>query len=582
MLDPDSVKNDHIGFHFHGHDEKGIYFGRLKKNKKNRLKINENIDFKTEDEDTVECKLISLNTEITPYMLIKEDQMIPYCYYKMHGTKGHCPVSEFALRLKMNGIPLSGWMTRELTNTLVKYSELDFAFEEPGYRLTTDDRKISERIRMLEDRYKKMEKTDKEIDNEIKKEEDNINNHKITLIGKNETYLKFEAETKDEKSLDEVIPILKDLYDLTVDKRAFIIAFSYSLWAPLSSIVRKKRLFFPNLVFIGLPETGKNSLLNLFLAKMWSSDENIKVTGDFRTDFSTMKNLEGSGLPIVINDLDQQGYEKLKPFLLEGAMNARGGSRGRPSLDLQNFETLRGIAISANYLQIGGQESTSRFIVHEMKETNVDKTNEWNTIAQKLEGAMYPIARFFTDYLNKNNESVEEVLGYFNNNRISVKTTIIKQGANLLMMLFQKAGLDFKIPDYLFKYEEYYEDYISLFIGWVQLSLRKMQKETNYVERDWSSHETITVKYDDSLYIQQDGSKYIVFPMAFRDFLKKYPEFPFQSMDAFAHAYPQYLKSQPRKFRIAGAEDRKAFRVLVVENMAQEPSPEPMTKEKVS
>ncbi len=567
MIDPDSVMANHLGFHFHGHKEKGVYYGEKKMDKRGN--------------EYVECTLISIDSEVIPYTLIKEDQQIPYCYYKIQGTKGHCPASEFALRLKMSGIPLSNWMTMELTNTIVKSSKLDFAYEEPGYRFPLNDKRTSERIRMLETLYKKMGMTDQEINDQIEKEENEINVYKVSLITKNETYLKFEKETEEEKSLDDVVATLKDLYDITADKKAFIIAFSYSLFAPFSSAVRKRRMFFPNLVFLGLPETGKNSLLNLFLAKMWSSDENIKVSGDFRTDFSTMKNLEGSGLPIVINDLDQQGYEKLKPFLLEGAMNSRGGSRGRPSLDLQNFETLRGIAISANYLRIGGQESTSRFIVHEMKEIDGQEASEWNTIAQKLEGAMYPISKYFIDYINKSMD-LETFLGYFNENRTAVKSTIIEFGANILMRLFQRTGLDFRIPDNLFKYEEYYEDYFSLFLGWVQLSLRKMQKETNYVERDWGSHEVITVRYDDSLYIREQESKYIVFPMAFRDFLKKYPEFPFQSMESFAHAYPQYLKSQPRKFKVAGAEDRKSFMVLIVENMAQEPSPEPVAKEEAS
>ncbi len=566
MIDPDSVMANHLGFHFRGHQQHGIYYGK------------EKID--SMGKANVECTLISINTEVRPYTLIKDDQELPYCYYRIQGVKGHCPASEFALRLKMSGIPLSNWMTLELTNTIVEESGLDHAFEEPGYRYVIDDKRTSDRMKRVETADKQMEKTDREIDEEISKN-DKINVYKIALISKKETYLKFEEKFGEERSLDEVIHTLRDLYDITSDKRAFIIAFSYSLFSPFSAIVRKRMMFFPNLVFLGLPETGKNSLLNLFLARMWDSDENIKVSGDFRTDFSTMKNLEGSGLPIVVNDLDQQGYDKLKPFLLEGAMNSRGGSRGKASLDLQNFETLRAIAISSNYLRIGGQESTSRFIVHEMKEINGEEANEWNTIAQKLNGAMYPIARFFIEYINKNMD-LETFLGYFTENRASIKSTILELGANILMMLFQRDDSSFRIPANLFKYEEYYEDYFSLFLGWVQLTLRKMQKETNYIERDWSSHEIITVRYDDSLYIQQQESKYIIFPMAFRDFLKRYPEFPFQNMEAFAHAYPQYLKSQPRKFKVKGAEDRKAFRVLVVENMAQEPSTEPLAKEEAS
>ncbi|MEM0050493.1 MAG: hypothetical protein QXW39_08200, partial [Candidatus Bathyarchaeia archaeon] len=543
------AKNDdeHAGFHFFDHgDGDGIYYGTI-----------------TQSGERV-CEPIAEKVRIVPYTVLKDGASSPFVYYEIGGNKGNCPVGEFYGKLRSSGYPLPLSMIHHLTNSLVSESRKFSAFESVGYIPQVAEKETEEKKERIREAIKgKMDEGS--VDDVI----DDISSvEKLKLVTPSETYLKFSGELPSLPSIDDIAEDLLKLYEITTDKEAFIIAFSYSLFAPLAAIVRKRRLFFPNLIFLGLPETGKNSLLNLFLAKMWGADENIMVTQDFKTDFASLKNLQGSGLPLVINDLQQSEYQKLEPFLLEGAMNPKGGSRGLPSLDVQKFDTMRGIAISSNFLSIGGMEFTSRFFIHQLTEIQEGNAEEWNRIAEKLENGMYPIAKEFLKYINENMD-LDTFLDYFRENRLSVKQTILDFGVSVLRKVFSRVAPSVIIPT--IKYQEYLDDYLTLFAGWVQLALRKMQKETNYYERDYDSRETITIRYENSLYIREgtdsEGKKeYIVFPLAWTEFLKKYPEFPFKSMDAFARAYPDSLRSQPRQFKIKGERGmpRQSFRVLVL------------------
>ncbi|MEM4066082.1 MAG: hypothetical protein QXV17_04380 [Candidatus Micrarchaeaceae archaeon] len=538
--------NEHNGFHFFDHGEgEGIYYGTVTQS------------------GELFCNPIAKKVRVVPYSMIKDGVPSPYVYFEIGGSRGNCPAGEFYSRLKSHGYPLPLDMIHRLTNALVSKSREFRAYEGVGYVPHISEMETDKKKKRIQEMIQG--KVGDEVNEVIETVPPVV---KIKLIPPSETYIKFSGDLPTLPSLDDIASDLLDLYNATTDKEAFIIAFSYSLFAPFASIVRKKRLFFPNLIFLGLPETGKNSLLNLFLAKMWGADDNIMVTQDFRTDFSALKNLQGSGLPLVINDLRQSEYQKLEPFLLEGAMNPKGGSRGLPSLDVQKFETMRGIAISSNFLSIGGMEFTSRFFIHQLTEIQEGNAEEWNRIAEKLENGMYPIAKEFIKYINENMD-LDTFLDYFRENRLSVKQTILDFGVSVLRKVFSRVAPSVGIP--AIKYQEYLDDYLTLFAGWVQLALRKMQKETNYYERDYDSRETITIRYENSLYIREgtdsEGKKeYVIFPLAWTEFLKKYPEFPFKSMDAFAKAYPDSLRSQPRQFKINSERGmpRRSFRVLVL------------------
>ncbi len=138
-------------------------------------------------------------------------------------------------------------------------------------------------------------------------EEGVCNPFEFRLVGLCDTCRKFGDAVPVEPSSEDVSRDLYEVYQLTTDKRAFVVGFSASLHAPFVALVRFRRYFFPNLLFLGIPETGKNPLLNLLGAKIWNLEENIKVTGDYHKDFTTMANLEGRGMPPIVNDLDRRG-----------------------------------------------------------------------------------------------------------------------------------------------------------------------------------------------------------------------------------------------------------------------------------
>ena len=365
----DSEEREHLGFHIYLHDgHPGIYYGHI-----------------TED-GSFECTPISLHTHIDPYILTKGKEKIPYVHYTIQGMSSHCPISEFAVRLKSFGIPMYTRETRELTNYLLSVSRIEELYEEPGYIFSENKNETYRRRKKIEETIRQALAGEENEEVETVLNGDEFVIKEIRVITPRSTPHKYEDPDWEEKNLDETLDSLYTLYNLTEDKKAFLIAFSYSLFAPFASEVRKRRLFFPNLMFLGLPETGKNSLLNFFLAKAWDMETNIKVTGDFKSEYASMFNLSGSGIPIVINDLDQNGYDRLKPYLLEGAMNPKGGSRGRPTLDVKDYETSRGIAISSNYLQVGAIENTSRFFVHVLSFGDEMRNEEWNATAERLLG----------------------------------------------------------------------------------------------------------------------------------------------------------------------------------------------------
>ncbi len=559
----DKVHDQHKGFHFICGENKGLFYGRK------------------QEDGGIYCVRIAESAEVEPFTLITQEKKIPYCRFQLFGNEGICHISDFSKQLSSRGIPLNSFMIQDLTNALARASKTKIAYESVGYYLSEHHEKKGKFVSSLKEKFSKSPLSEEELNQVISMTLDEVNDtkpwyfKKFELITPDRSIMKYEKAFK-KKDIESVAEDLKTLYDISEDKEGFILAFSYSLFSPFAWMVRQRRYFFPNLIFLGLPETGKNSLLNLFLAKMWDTETNIKTTGDFDTEFAIMKNLEGTGLPIVINDLEQGAFDKMRKFFLEGAMNPKGGSRGRPSLELQEYQSLRGIAISSNFLTIGGPEATSRFIIHYLRTTDNSKASLWNSTAERLRGGMYPIAEYFIEYLNHYIDP-ETFLGYFRGNRLEVKRTVIEMGSMILEEILRMADQTFRLPRIM--YEEYEEDNFSVFYSWINLALRKMQKEVNYYERDSNYNQIITVKPDDTFYIREENDKIIVFPAAYKKFLSENRDFPYRSMEGFAKAYPEYLKAQPRKFR--EGDDRKSFWVLIVtkiSNFAIEVDPGPVPK----
>ncbi len=508
----------HLGFHFEEYDsdsrmkEKGIYYGKYN------------------NDGEIECTALVKGTSHFPFKLIPYSMVnldgshAPYVYYNIFGQEGNCPIGQFYLKLKFMGVPLSQRQTVEITQKVHELAGGETAYREPGYVLTDGGRKLK-------------------------------------LIELVDTYRKFTDPPSGTAAPDaqEVVETLRELYARTTDKNAFMVIFSYALLAPLASTVKSRNLMFPNLIVLGPPEAGKNSLLNLLLAKGWGTRDNIRVVGDFKTDFASMSNLEGMGLPMVINDLDQRGYDNLRDYLLDGAMNNRAGSRGKADLSVQDFQVKRAIAISSNFLKIGAPEFQSRFIALIMQE-NEGNNEEWNRIALQFEGMMPVIARMFIERV-VNRVGADSIIGLFEESRTKVKESIMTIGRKFLAELFpmdDEGITSMEILHFNPVYDRVEENYFELLYSWVQIQLAKMQKETSYAVRDYK--ETVTIHLDDSFYLRDEGEKFVVFQAGYERFLKENPSFPFKSMNLFAKRYRDSCRDIPRKFRMG--EQRLSFRVL--------------------
>ncbi len=511
-----------------------------------------------------------IDAYVDPFELVKYDgSRLPYLNIRIGGREFNAYVGDLSQNLKSVGYPIySDYKIQSLTKSVEMNARNNGIYAEPGYLMYEDISRTEGENKDIVEKLSSV--TDEKIRNAmIKYIRDNHIKFKFRLIEPKMTVMKLSPQKNDLNnmpSLDEVVHDLYNLYQLTADKRAFVMAFSYSLFSPFAVYVRSQRMFFPNMVLLGIPETGKNSLANLFMSTMWGIENNIKVTEDFRTEYAAMKNLEGGGMGIVINDINDKSYDKLKPLILEGAMNPKSGSRGKATLELAQFESVRGILITANFLNLGSIEHTSRLLIHQMNIVPSDNT-DWNNIASHLKYGMYPIAKYFIDWINNNMDAVQ-FLDYFKDSRLEVKRTIIQIGSKILQDVLSIVDPSFTIDKNFTVYDEYVQDYSDILIGWTQHALRKMQKEQNYYDSDGFGRGVVTISYTDTLYIQETKDQYILFNMAFSDFVKRYPEFPYQSMEMVSKAYPDIMHYVVRKYKVG--KERKSFRVLAIDKVFEE------------
>ncbi len=372
-------------------------------------------------------------------------------------------------------------------------------------------------------------------------------------------------------ALDSNLPVLNsiesrlaflDLFERTADKLGFLIAMCYGLVSPLAKIVKSRNLFFPNLVVLGDPESGKSALLRFACSKIWGIKDNIKVPGDFDSKYASLKNLTGRGPALVLNDIDQENFDKMKRNILSSADETHGGSKGQRSLGLTQLEIERSFAISSNYLQLGTQEVVDRFFVYKMKSFKEDdadmkqQAEKWNELASKLTGIAYDIISTYEDY------DVELLMReLFSGNRTKTKNGVMRLGMRMISIwLMDKFDVLMYMPADYFNYTESLgEDYISIFYSWVEQQYdeikRKAMKDAAY---NGATVERISNQY---IMLSSRGDYYYVFPGAFDDFLRHHPNFPFKSKAQLAKRYG-HIRDEARYYKIG--DERKERKVLVV------------------
>ena len=383
----------------------------------------------------------------------------------------------------------------------------------------------------------------------------------LHVVHFNESTYSLDGDLPEISGIDARMMFL-ELFENTADKLGFLIVMCYGLVSPLAKIVKSRNLFFPNLVVLGDPESGKSALLRFACSKIWGIKDNIKVPGDFDSRYASLKNLTGKGPALVLNDIDQENFEKMKRNILSSSDETHGGSKGQRSLGLTQLEIERSFAISSNYLQLGTQEIIDRFFVYKMKPFKDDdpdmkqKAERWNEIASKLTGIAYDILSTYEGY------DVDKIIHtLFSGNRTKTKNGIMRLGMRMITnWLQEKFHILMQLPVDLFNYTENLgEDYISVFYSWVEQQYdeikRKAAKDAAYAG---TNMEMISNQY---IMLSARGDNYYVFPGAFDEFLRRHPNFPFKSKAQLAKRYAT-IKDEARYYKING--ERKERRILVL------------------
>lgn len=147
--------------------------------------------------------------------------------------------------------------------------------------------------------------------------------------------------------------ILKELnkaYSITTNPEAFIIALCYNLLVNLAYYFRKRQKEFPFLIFDGKSKGGKTSLLSLFviLGMLQQEDEGKVISNDVKSIFTFSIALSKGFKPLIIDDVNPKFFEDYSEHLKGAAGSTRIGRRGRPNLEVRDFNYTRSPEFTCN------------------------------------------------------------------------------------------------------------------------------------------------------------------------------------------------------------------------------------------
>jgi hypothetical protein len=389
--------------------------------------------------------------------------------------------------------------------------------------------------------------------------------HDFIYIDK-EKRIKFELEDKyNDTDIKKQLLILNELYKVTTHPKAFVIAFCYNLLTIFATFIKDQDRIFPYLAFLGRSQSGKTSMLSLFIRKGFDQkrSESKVIANDISSIFTLTKYLGGSLLPIIIDDITSTFLIKNADSFQGGSMSNRFGSRGRKDQSIRQYKFSRQPVFTTNdplQLQLA---SSIRMIQVQFSHKHKSKQNiaQWSKISNDITpGFMYKIAY---DIFNKKN---------FNStikNKINDIDFSEKYNQNLLDLIFIKLkklylrnDVEFifkpiNIKKHLQKDNSMEEDFIEwLVTEWELIH----DAELKSVGKEYFKHPNL---HKNILHLKDTKSKrYIYFTV---DCLKIYGktnrEFLFKNLDHFINNSTLDPLPEAKSHRFNGSSPKRSVKI---------------------
>ena len=149
------------------------------------------------------------------------------------------------------------------------------------------------------------------------------------------------------------LSLLREFYDHTMNQHAYLSGFAYNLIAPLSHKIREfspAGYIFPTRISSGRTGAAKTTTDSIFILTGWdqSKEEGILTSEQVATHFTFLKNMSNSNLPVLINDVVGDFFEKNTTMLKNASENAVLGDRGNSDQTITRSKITRAMNITTN------------------------------------------------------------------------------------------------------------------------------------------------------------------------------------------------------------------------------------------
>lgn len=200
-----------------------------------------------------------------------------------------------------------------------------------------------------------------------------------------------------------VLKALREFYPLAANQHAYISALGYNLIAPLSYFIRTNAPYgylFPVRVSFGQPGGSKTTTDSIFILRGYAQDKDTGVLTNQQvaTNFTFMKNMEISILPVLINDVEPDWLMKVSTVIKNSSENGIGGDRGNVDQSITRRQLKRAFNITTNEIVVPTDDAARarRYILEKytIEHKNRQNKSAFSRLIQEIPlGFMFAIFR---------------------------------------------------------------------------------------------------------------------------------------------------------------------------------------------